>query len=386
MVSQLLNDPVNAHWASSLIPRDAGKSRELYTQDVIWGLTSDFGMYRPSIQNVYSLWLYLYRTGDTLAIQPHYNTIRSFYNGKIGASIDPGNLYGTMGAHVGMARLAHAFNDQAQVAAAAANLQRYLALGLDIHYADSMAFYGLQGRNAPFAEAYEERKDNWVVRGHIFLNLGPEIGRYLRDHLHQEVAMRHTQAMRMFPFWWLRQSPYFTRWTGDEGIGIPSEIFGMFVPVERWVMDSDAKTLAAYMLSAPLGLADSYWLEALVLAIEAKAYDLWVNVRDTPFSLDIVAEDEIVALPDMTVVQGSNICFSAAHTITVGGNSINFIVEAGTSVRLEAANTIRMLEGTTIQGYLLARIVTGGTFCYPEPMMLAADQGENFPLFTESSE
>lgn len=198
--------------------------------------------------------------------------------------------------------------------------------------------------------------------------------------------MRHTQAMRMFPFWWLRQSPYFTRWTGDEGIGIPSEVFGMFVPVERWVMDSDAKTLAAYMLSAPLGLADSYWLEALVLAIEAKAYDLWVNVRDTPFSLDIVAEDEIVALPDMTVVQGSNICFSAAHTLTVGGNSINFTVEAGASVRLEAANTIRMLEGTTIQGYLLARIVTGDTFCYPEPMMLAADQGENFPLFTESSE
>jgi len=284
MVAQLLNNNAHAPWSASPLNADAGTRREFYKSDIVWGLNSNFGSYRPTIQGVYSLWLYLYRSGDTAAIQPHYSSIRDFYNSKVGNNVDPGNLYGTMCAHIGMARLAKIFNDSAQVNFASSNLSNYLIRGLDMHYVDSMAFYGKNGWNAPYANEYDFNSDNWVYRGYIFLNLSPEIGRYLKDTLFTQVSQRHTQGLQRFPLWWIRQTPYFTRWTGYESIGIPSESFGMFTPVERWVMNGDAETMVSYLLSSPLGVADCYWIEALVYTLESGATDEWVDVRSTPFS------------------------------------------------------------------------------------------------------
>jgi hypothetical protein len=93
--------------------------------------------------------------------------------------------------------------------------------------------------------------------------------------------------MNRFPMWWLRESPYFNRWTGDEGIGTPSNSFGTNVPLERWFRNVDAETLASYVISSPVGIADSYWIEALILALESNANDQWVDVRTTPFQTDI---------------------------------------------------------------------------------------------------
>ena len=61
----------------------------------------------------------------------------------------------------------------------------------------------------------------------------------------------------------------------------------MIMPVERWVAQTDFETLAPYMLSAPLGVADCYWIESAVLALESNAVDQWVDVRTTPFETDI---------------------------------------------------------------------------------------------------
>jgi hypothetical protein len=93
--------------------------------------------------------------------------------------------------------------------------------------------------------------------------------------------------MNRFPMWWLREAPYFNRWTGDEGIGTPSSSFGTNVPLERWFRNVDAETLASYMISSPVGIADSYWIEALIMAMESNAADVWVDVRETPFQTDI---------------------------------------------------------------------------------------------------
>jgi len=38
------------------------------------------------------------------------------------------------------------------------------------------------------------------------------------------------------------------------------EVFGMLAPVERWVVQADAATLAREMRSAPNGRGDCYWL------------------------------------------------------------------------------------------------------------------------------
>jgi hypothetical protein len=287
MVGQLLADNTHTPWASSPLNQNAGRQRELYSFDEVWGLGSSFGQYRPTIQNVYSLWLYIYRTGDTATIQPYYNTIKSFYNTKVGLRVDPGNLYGTVSSHIGMARLALIFEDEPQITLASDNLENYLTLGLEMNYVDSMAFYGYQGWNAPYGPEYESRKDNWVYRGYIFLNLSPETGRFLKDHLFEEASQRHNRGINRFPFWWLRQAAYFTRWTGDEGIGLPTEMMGMVVPMERWLIGQNAQTMASYMLSSPIGVADSYWMEAVVYAIESDAVDLWVDVRETPFELHL---------------------------------------------------------------------------------------------------
>jgi hypothetical protein len=287
MVAHLLAHPVHRPWAPNPLPLDQGKERMPYTPDRVWGLGSDFGLYRPSIQNVYSLWLYVYRSGDTLTVQPYYNDIRNFYNNKVWGNHDRGTLYGTMQSHIGMARLAEMFGDTLQIDAARNNLANALNNGQQMNTIDSLARNGTQGWNGAYALAYENRNINWVNLNYVFLDLSPEIARYLSQYLYTETASRHQQYLNRFPLWWLRQAPYFTRWTGDEGIGIPSNTFGINMPLERWFMQRDHETLASYMLSGPTGAADSYWIEALVLALESNALDVWVDVRQTPFSTDV---------------------------------------------------------------------------------------------------
>lgn len=288
MVMALFQNTNHRPWATDPIAENDGIVREFFTSDDVWGLNSNFGQYRPTIQSVYNIWLYLYRTGDTLAVQPYYNNIKNFYNNKVAGGVDPGNLYGSMSAHIGMARLAHIFGDTAQVVIARNNLQNYLNNSIDIDVVDQRAANGLYGWNAPYGREYDPRTDNWIYRGFIFLNLSPEIGRYLKDEVYQDVLERHNYGLQRYPFWYLRQAQYFTRWTGDEGVGIPTEIMGMITPIERWVLNTDFETLAGYMVSAPLGIGDCYWIESAILALESNATDQWVDVRNTPFELDIL--------------------------------------------------------------------------------------------------
>jgi hypothetical protein len=126
---------------------------------------------------------------------------------------------------------------------------------------------------------YASRRVNGVYQGWMFLNLSPEIGRYLNDNVRTDTLARNNSGKSKYPFWWLRLAPYFTRWTGDEGIGLPTEMLGMVIPVERWVAQTSAATLRDYMRSGPTAVGDAYWLEALVQALEATGTTSWVDVR-----------------------------------------------------------------------------------------------------------
>jgi len=84
--------------------------------------------------------------------------------------------------------------------------------------------------------------------------------------------------------WWLIAPPYSGTWAGNigvdcEGVGCPRELFAMIYPVERWVSDANATTLASYMIAGPDGLGDCYWLEPLAWTIEAHGTTRWVDVR-----------------------------------------------------------------------------------------------------------
>lgn len=294
MVQELFANTVHQPWATVpgapwehyQLPVNAGKQRKSFTPSNIWGNTN-FGPYRPTIQNIYNVWLYAYRTGDLASVQPYYNAIRDFYLNKVGNNHDQGRLYGTMNAHIGMARLAYLFGTEAHITEARSNLSNALNFGLNISAVDNLARYGTQGWNGAYAFAYEDRTINWVNRNYIFHNISPEIGRYLSQYLQAQTEARHNYMLNRFPLWWLRESPYFNRWTGDEAVGVPSNSFGTNVPLERWFRKVNAQTLASYMISSPVGIADSYWIEALIMALEANATDVWVDVRTTPFQTDI---------------------------------------------------------------------------------------------------
>jgi hypothetical protein len=127
-------------------------------------------------------------------------------------------------------------------------------------------------------ERSEPRQRNQVYQGWMFLDLCPEVGRFLADQVKDDVLSRHREGLNRYPLFWLREVPYWSRWTGDEGLGIPTELMGMLVPVDRWVAGAAPETLARYTRSAPICIGDCYWLEALVLAIEATGKTEWISV------------------------------------------------------------------------------------------------------------
>ena len=121
-----------------------------------------------------------------------------------------------------------------------------------------------------------------LYHGAMFLNVTPEIGRYLHDQVRDAALRRHEEGKHRFPLWWLVQAPYFCRWTGDESVGLSPEAIGMIAPLERWLVQADAATLRSYTRSVPTGKGDCYWLEMLIQAIEAHGSLTWTDVRQMP--------------------------------------------------------------------------------------------------------
>jgi hypothetical protein len=267
-VAAELSSATHAPWAASPMSPTVGTRRELHPLNRVTYRPVSFGTNRPSVHTIYGLWLYGYRSGDWATIQTRWTTIKSMYTSRS----SQGDIYGTMGAHIAMARLADRFGDTAMRTTALNNLQTQLDAGVNFATIESRV-------TSKWGEMYDARRSTGVYQGWMFLNLSPEIGRYLATHVNAATLARHNSGKAKYPFWWLRQAPYFNRWTGDESVGIPTEMMGMIMPVERWVAGASAATLADYMRSGPTSIGDAYWLESLVLAIEATGNVAWLDVR-----------------------------------------------------------------------------------------------------------
>jgi len=276
-VAAELADDRFAPWGPYPMPRDVGARRELHPMEKVWGADKPLTDHRPTVATLYGLWLYGYRSGDWAAIEKYWDKIKKCYADRAAE----GNLYGTMCAHVAMVRMAEQFKDAPTRQAAMANLARELAAGRDMAEVEANASSRPDAARAPYGPMYDARKTGLVYPGWMFLNLSPEIARYIEQTLPAALLQRHAAGRRMYPFWWLRQAPYFTRWTGDESVGLPPEIIGMMAPMERWVIGADAPTMRTYVRSAPTGIGDCYWLEMLVQAIEAHGRYVWTDVRKT---------------------------------------------------------------------------------------------------------
>jgi hypothetical protein len=211
------------------------------------------------------------------------------------AKANEAGLFGTLGAHLAMVRLAERFGDAAAGRSAWLQLSNQLRRGLTFDgdpeigtdearmsemEQSTLRLYGVNNNGG----LYWHKQDGSIYRGMMFYSMAPAIGRYLAEHVREAVLRRHAAGVRRFPFWWMLDAPYFQRdYTGDEGIGlVQPEMMGMMFPVERWVVGAAPSALAGYMASAPSCRGDCVWIESLVQTIEAHGITLWRDVRFQP--------------------------------------------------------------------------------------------------------
>ena len=266
----------------------AGTRREFHPLNRVGNWTTNWQATRPTIQTLYGAWLWAYRAGDFAEIKPYWNQIKTCYTAKL----SQGDIYSTMSAHVGMIRLAEAFHDAEMRQNAWLNLSNNLQMGLSfkgdptIHTDEArmsqvekntLRMY-LKNNNGGL---YWQKQSGSIYRGMMFLNVCPEIGRYLAENVREVTLRRHAFGKTRFPLWWMIDAPYFQRdYTGDEGVGlVQPEMMGTLFPVEKWVVAADAATLAGYMASAPSCRGDCNWIECLVQTIEAYGKTRWNDVR-----------------------------------------------------------------------------------------------------------
>jgi hypothetical protein len=271
-VRKLLADPVHAPHQPGIKKANDGARRELHQQYVPAQRYPDPNTV-PTAHVLYGLWLYVDRSGDLDAVRPRWAKLVTRYRQAIAQ--EP-VLYGRMGAHIGMARLARALGDDATLALARRSLAADLKFGQDpSRVAGQLA-------KTRFKHLVTSGRAKGFFPGKLFMLLDapPEILRFLADHAPRDLTARADAFARRYPLWWLYQAQYFTRWTGDESVGLTSEAFGMVFPIRRWIETLPAEKRSTIMRSAPVGIGDCYWLEALAQTIEAHGRTHWRPVND----------------------------------------------------------------------------------------------------------
>jgi len=268
-VHTLLSHPKHAPYAEGILGPTDGASRALHGRVIAEGRYITYQGPCPTLHVLYGLWLYGDRTGDWAAIEPYWERVKKRYR----RGLEEPRLYGQMGAHIAMARLAKKFGDLETLGLAEK------ALSADLEEGKDLTRIAERLKRTRFGYFHDPRRrgffpgDCW-----IFLDACPEILRYLKDTQKDEVLRRTAALQARYPLWWLHQAPYFTRWTGDESVGITPEAIGMIFPVERWIAQKDPSELAVYLRSTPVGVGDCYWIEALVQSIEAFGHLNWERV------------------------------------------------------------------------------------------------------------
>lgn len=271
-------------WDNYFIARTNGAPREHHPRDRDWNTIAAFGSKRPTLFVLYGFWLYGHRTGDWTPVTNVYNQLANAYQNRI-AQPGQGSLYGTYGAHIGMARLAQRMGDAALRNEALTNLHSALVQGLNFTNIDLLAGATPVDRwNTPYGQdGYDELQvdlGGTAYRGWPFLNLTPEAGRFIADRVPAALA-RHQQGLALYGFPWISRNSYYIRYFmgGSEGTGLTPEYTGMFAPMDRWAAHASSGQQALWVRSGPAGHGDCYWIEALVQAIESHGALAWFDVR-----------------------------------------------------------------------------------------------------------
>lgn len=277
-IRQELSNPISKPWGRSnpLLSRTEGKRREYHMLDKIWGFDNMANLDdRPVLHILYGIWLYAFNSKDFAIIQENWNNIKQYYNQYSNREL---NLLSGLSAAIAVARMAQIMNDSQMLQTVTNHINSYLTFTGLIQSSMNFAYNGFSGWDAPYP--YDtDRGRNLIFMGWIYLNISPEICRFLDDFYQQQVLQHHQNEVNKFPLWWVRSVSYWSRWTGDESIGLPSEVCGMASPIERWIVKRNANQFALYTRSTPYCIGDSHWLEMLIDAIELYGQTDWVDVR-----------------------------------------------------------------------------------------------------------
>jgi hypothetical protein len=349
-VADELSNPDYTPWSSNnTLPEGEGSHREFFNVTQEWGWGHWYGMdgqNRPRLFTLYGLWLYAYNSGDHAVVSDNWNAVKSYYS----SNSSRGNIYGAVSGHLAMARMALLVDDASMMSTASANAEAALSAGASFAAVQSST-------ESYYAYKYDSRNDNLIYHGWMFLNMPPEIGLYLRDTVYTDVAANHQWVLDNYPFWWVAKFQYWTRWTGDEGIGLPSEVVGMVFPVERWVLERDAATLAGYRMDAAChmrGIGDCYAIEALINTINAYGDQSWVDIRTAgpvtdPFAFTVSTTNRVLSARTLTMRP------------IVRGGAISMIVEL--SHPSPVTVRIMTLSGRTVSS--LSQQLRAGTAALP---------------------
>jgi hypothetical protein len=127
---------------------------------------------------------------------------------------------------------------------------------------------------------YDKWHAEFHFQGYHLLHLTPEVGRYIRGRpeVRRELISHLDEAELHWPMWFLSQGSAFTRDYGESHALSP--IFSaMIFPARALVQPAQAKELRMWVDAEDAPRGDLFYLERLVLAIEAMGKETWVDVR-----------------------------------------------------------------------------------------------------------
>ena len=280
-IRTILSDPDFSPWNHSNISnahlnRTIGKRREFHILDQIWGSDNFANLnFRPVSHILYGIWLYAFNSKDYSIIQENWNNIKQYYNEFRNREL---NLLSGLSAAIAVARMAEKMNDNLMLQNVTNDINSYLTFTGLIQSSKNFAYNGFNGWDAPYPYNTDRGRD-FIFMSWIFLNISPEICRFLDDYYQQETIQHHQNEVNKFPLWWIRSVPYWSRWTGDESVGLPSEVCGMASQIERWIIKRSPQQFSLYTRSTPYCIGDSYWIEMITDAIELYGQTNWVDVR-----------------------------------------------------------------------------------------------------------
>lgn len=220
----------------------------------------------PRLHNVYALWRYADATGDAEFLRGHAKAVAEFYRKH---RSEAPLTYGEMSGPIGMARLARTWGDAALEKEAGEDLRKALERGKDpaAMLEPSWGAYRL-GRNA---------KDEFNLHAFFALHLAPETARFVKDHPDVRRAAQAfiDEGTYRYPMWFVSQASCFMRLYG-ESHAITPLYSKMVFPWKALVEEAEPDRLRVWVDAEDAPVGDLFFIERLVLAIEARGRAAWV--------------------------------------------------------------------------------------------------------------